>query len=808
MVTLGLDTRSLDKQLGRAMGRFRSFGRNMKRQGRTMMRSVTAPLVGIGKEAFTVAKDFEFSMSKVKAVSGATAEEFQRLQANAKELGRTTVFTATDVAGLQLEFSKLGFTATEIEGVTEATLNLAQATDSDLAQAAEVAGATLRGFGMDVSETGHVTDVMAKAFSTSAMDMDSFQDAMKYVAPVAKAAGVSIEDTTAMLGQMANAGIKGSQAGTSLRMIFQQMATGGGDVSERLAQLAESGLTLDAAFDEVGRRAQTALLVMGDGKENIDTMAESFRNADGAAKGMADTMNANAEGATKRMESAIEGAQIAMGSALLPTMESLMQVVTNVATAFTTMDSGMQTTMLIVGAIAAAIGPILVFLPQIVAGFGMVAGVLTGPVVAGIAAVIGAILLIRANWDSIVEYFTNGDGAAMFDSLKQMFVKLVDTVIGIWDFLVSTLQMGWEIFGGFITDNIRRVFEYVIEIFNTAFDVITNVLGVFSALFEGNWSEMFQRILNVVIDTVKLVLLGIEFMISNILSTIDAGLNLLGIESNLNDGFSSIMDGVKEFLDEMKTEFDETESVGSSFFAKIGSGFGLFGGGGGGGATKKPAGGETKPEKSLAIATNIPTAELMTGSAFDISEFLPDETRMQSFFNSFKDELVNSNVLVEQMAANAEAMGNQFGHAFGMIISGAEGGKEAMRGALGNIIDNAFKAATAHAIQAATATGANLGPGALIAIPALIATGMGLVRSVFSSITGFADGGIVSGPVMGLVGEYAGARTNPEVIAPLNKLKSMIGGGQNVVVHGRISGNDILISNERSRNDRTRTRGF
>ena len=220
LVHLGLDTRSMDKALGRAMGRFRSLGRNMKRLGRTMSRSITGPLMNVGKSAFSVASDFGLSMAKVQAVSGATAEEFARLEANAKELGRTTIFTAKDVAGLQLEFAKLGFTASEIEGVTAATLALAQATDSDLAQAAEVAGATLRGFGLDVNQTVHVTDVMAAAFSSSALDMESFQDSMKYVAPVAKAAGVSIEETTAMLAQMANAGIKGSQAGTSLRMIF------------------------------------------------------------------------------------------------------------------------------------------------------------------------------------------------------------------------------------------------------------------------------------------------------------------------------------------------------------------------------------------------------------------------------------------------------------------------------------------------------------------------------------------------------------------------------------------------------------
>jgi hypothetical protein len=179
-----------------------------------------------------------------------------------------------------------------------------------------------------------------------------------------------------------------------------------------------------------------------------------------------------------------------------------------------------------------------------------------------------------------------------------------------------------------------------------------------------------------------------------------------------------------------------------------------------------------------------------------------------SKWNTFRDNLANSTEGLEAMAQAATGMGNQLGHAFAQVITGADGAADAMRGAVSAIVDQAFNAATASIIQAATQTGAASGPAAAIVIPGLITAGTAMLRGLFANLTGFADGGIVYGPTMGLVGEYAGARSNPEVIAPLNKLQSIIGGGQNVTVTGRISGRDILLSNDRAGRDRFRQRGY
>ena len=315
-ISIGANLTGLTKGLKVAGSKMRRFGSQAKSLGTSLSRSISAPLIGLGAISVKTFSTFEAEMSKVQAVSGATAAQFEKLESEAKRLGATTTFTASEVAGLQVEFAKLGFTAPEIEKVTENTLYLAQAAGTDLARAAEVAGATLRGFGMDASETGHLADVMAQSFSESALDMEAFAEAMKYVAPVASAAGIGVEEATGMLELLANAGIKGSQAGTALRRIISELGATGGDVAGAIKNLANQGLNLADAKDEVGRSAQSALLVLGETIDQLPLLKEGLIGADGAARDMAATMMDNTAGAFKTLQSATEGALIELGDAI------------------------------------------------------------------------------------------------------------------------------------------------------------------------------------------------------------------------------------------------------------------------------------------------------------------------------------------------------------------------------------------------------------------------------------------------------------------------------------------------------------
>ena len=257
--------------------------------------------------AFKTIKDFDKANADLAATMGKTRKEITALTNDQKRLGATTKFTATEVAGLQKEFAKLGFSQKEILNATEATLALAAAVDTDLANAAMVAGATLRGFGMDASEMAIVTDVMASSFTKSALDISNFSEAMKCVAPIAGQTGVSIEFATAMLGKLADAGVKGSQAGTSLRRILTEMAKTGLPAAKAFDKVAKSGISVTDAMDEVGRTAQTALLVLSKSKDGVNELAKALEKAGGSAQKMADEQLNSLEGQITLLSSAWDG---------------------------------------------------------------------------------------------------------------------------------------------------------------------------------------------------------------------------------------------------------------------------------------------------------------------------------------------------------------------------------------------------------------------------------------------------------------------------------------------------------------------
>jgi len=270
-------------------------------------------------------RDFEFQMAKVKAITGANRSEFLQLSKSAQELGRSTFFTAQQVAELQTNYGKLGFTTKEILDAQEATLQLATATDSDLARAAIVAGSAVRGFGLDASETQRVVDVMAVAFTSSALDIEKFQTSMTKVAPIAKSAGFSIEDTTAIMAQLADSGIEASIAGTSLRNILLKMQDPNSDLVKSfgktihsldelvpaLTEFSKEGGSLAEIMEVVDLRQAAAFEQMITSRQRTVELRDALKDANGAAEEMARIVGDTLEGALKRAESASQGFSIA-----------------------------------------------------------------------------------------------------------------------------------------------------------------------------------------------------------------------------------------------------------------------------------------------------------------------------------------------------------------------------------------------------------------------------------------------------------------------------------------------------------------
>ena len=764
---IGADLTDLNSKLAQAKKGVSQTMGNIQKMGAGMTAAVTAPIVALGASSFKTAAEFEQSMAKVAAVSGATGKEFQALEQDALRLGSSTSFTASEVSGLQLEFAKLGFTSDEITKVTEATLNLAKASGSDLARSAEVAGATLRGFGLEANETERVTDVMASSFSTTALDMESFAEAMKYVAPVANAAGISIEDTTAMLGSLANAGIKGSQAGTSLKRIMSELGSEGGSVSEKIKMLAAEGITMGSAMDEVGRNAQSALLVLGKSTGQTDELAEAYRNSAGSAKSMAGIMDNTSVGAMARMQSAIEGAQIAFGKVLAPVVEKVAKFIETLANKFTGLSDGTKKTIAIVAGVAAAIGPLLVIIPQLVSvaavagpALGAAFTAMTGPIgitIAAIAALVGAIFYF---WDDVKEPLANA---------INMFINMYNESEGL-RMIIAVLKQNF------------------MNTFRIAYQMVMNVVDAFSVLFNAIKTAMIDGF-------------GAGF------DALSDGMKELAKE-NVEFGkdiYEGYVDGIEEARRkeplELVTEADLDRGMER---IKNLMDFDLGGGGGGGGA-ESPIAQVTEDVENLIEPlekVNVASKEVdksLLGIGKSVAAGVEPLRQMKQEF-----------VAVVDMSQDVGGAFVGIGEAISQMITGSITKTEVLGKAiegLGNFIKKMGSAMIMQAVAMLEFQKSLIvNPGKAIAMGTAFVVGGALLASYGSQLqegVALAKGGLAFGETLAVVGDNQNASFDPEVIAPLSKLEKMMGGGA-TQVYGRISGSDILLSNSRGERDRNR----
>lgn len=368
-VLLLFDTSRFEKGLDDAQKKMMRVGRAMTDVGKKMSVGLSLPLAIIGKRVTDTATDFEYQMARVQAISGATASAFNELSKNAEALGASTIFTAREVGQLQEEFAKLGFTADQIVQVTESTLSLAQVTGASLPRAAEIAGATLRTFGMQAEEVGQVNDVVAVAISKSALDFESFAETMKYAGSQAAVSGVSMEELSAAMGVLANRGVKGSIAGTRLRMIFAKLAQEGGNVHDNFIELIKGSMTMTEAIDRFGVRAATAIPVLQENADEFFALEKSMVQSAGALEIMQERMDDTSFAAQKKLKSALEDVSIQLGKALLPMVNFVAEAFTRMANGFATLPTFVQTIVVSFAALVAAIGPLLYLVGNLATSF-------------------------------------------------------------------------------------------------------------------------------------------------------------------------------------------------------------------------------------------------------------------------------------------------------------------------------------------------------------------------------------------------------------------------------------------------------
>lgn len=317
-----------------------------------------------------VFREFESRMAAVKAISGATNEEFIELESTALELGRTTVYSAAQIAKLQEEYARLGFTTEEILKAQKATVALAAATGEDLGNAAATAGSVLRAFGYDAEQTARVVDVMAHSFTNSALNLERFTESMKFVAPIARTVGFTLEETTAMLMKLADAGLHGSIAGNALKNIFLKLGDANSDLTrhlggpvrgmnelvDRLLELKESGFGATQAAELLEKRATPAFITLIESAEDLRDVGDALQFVDGAAQQMAAIRLDTLEGDLVLMKSAMEGLGIALADEFDVTMRQVVDSFTKLLQAFANSETALKvfrtTVVFLTGAIA------------------------------------------------------------------------------------------------------------------------------------------------------------------------------------------------------------------------------------------------------------------------------------------------------------------------------------------------------------------------------------------------------------------------------------------------------------------------
>jgi TP901 family phage tail tape measure protein len=326
----------------------------------------TAVVAGIGTSV-KLAADFEQAMARVKAVSGATDEQFQALEQTARDLGATTQFSASEAAEGMNFLAMAGFEVNEIIASMPGVLNLASAAQVDLGRSSDIVSNILTGFGMSADETGRAVDVLVATMSSANTDLPQLGEAMKYVAPIANALGLDIEETAAAVAKMSDAGIQGSQAGTALRAALLSLTNPTGQTIKAMDELGIKVTDADGALKPLpelighvaskldgmteAQKTQTVAQLVGTeaasgflallevGEDGLADYSEGLRNSAGAAEEMATIQNDTVNGAFKAFQSALSEVGISVGREFLPVVREIVDRGTDIVRVFGEMDA-------------------------------------------------------------------------------------------------------------------------------------------------------------------------------------------------------------------------------------------------------------------------------------------------------------------------------------------------------------------------------------------------------------------------------------------------------------------------------------
>lgn len=563
-------------------------GQSLSTVGTALTAGVTAPVVALGAAAIKTGADFSTAMSKVQALSGASGEELQKLEAKAREMGATTKYSATEAADALGYMALAGWDADQSMTALPDVLNLAAASGMELAAASDLVTDYITAFGLEAGDAAMMADTLAYAQANSNTTTEQLGEAFKNCAVNAHGFGLDVQQTTALLGKLADSGLKGSEAGTALNAVFRdmtakmkdgQIAIGNTNVAVmdangnyrnmvdilRDVEAATAGMgdaekqaALQSTFTADSIKAMGILLGATSGE--IDAFTQELYGAEGAAKEMADTMNDNLEGDIATLKSAFEEFCLTIFDKVEPALRKLTQAATKIIQVLGKIPGPVMQVIVVIAAIAATIGPLLLIIGKTIMAvqkmyktFMMLKALLSiGSIVAKLASMWETLQIIMLYISGfITSTLIPALGAlwafmlanpitfviAAIAALIAIFVLLWNKCEGFRNFWINLWESCKSAITNFYNHN-KATFDALKNFFTTAWEAIKTVFGGFITFLKG----IFTGDMSMVVEGLKQMWEGYKMWWSNIWNAMKT------IVVNIWDGIKSAISNFGEWL--------------------------------------------------------------------------------------------------------------------------------------------------------------------------------------------------------------------------------------------------------------------
>lgn len=568
-------------------------------------------------------QNFTSTMSEVSAISGATGEDFEKLEACAREYGATTVFSASNAAEALKYMSLAGWDADQSTSALGGVLNLAAASGMELGAASDMVTDYLSAFAMEAGDAAYFADLLSYAQSHSNTTAEALGEAYKNCAANLNAAGQDVETVTSLLEGMANQGYKGSEAGTAMAAIMRDITNGMKDGTIKIGEtsvavmdaqgnfrdLTDILTEVEAATNGMGDAERAVALsstftadsteglnlILNEGMDNIAGYEEELRGASGSAEEMANIMNDNLSGDVAAMNSAFEELGLKIYDALESKLRAGVQFITNgVIPAIEWLGGHIPEVTIAVsglGAVIAAMnwGTISSKIAMVKGALVKLAAALGGVSLPAIAiiAVITAVALAFTNLWKNNEEFRNKitaiwDGIkAKFDEFGQGIVDRLNALGFEFEDITEVMKAVWDGFCEVLAPIFEGVFQQISNILNEALDILTGLFDIFAGIFTGDWDMVWQGVQEVFGAVWDFVVATFENWISTFTSLADTVLGWFGTDwetvwTNVKTFFSDTWNAISSFfsgiLTGIKTFFTDTWNAIVSFFSGILSG--------------------------------------------------------------------------------------------------------------------------------------------------------------------------------------------------------------------------------------------